>query len=330
MKKERIKNIWKIGILLVVALCAVCIASAATAQETPFVITGYISNANGTACNNPSVNITNTATGESWVAENTSGSNCYLLVLATGTDLNASETLRTEVTSPDGSQSKIVECTVTGNDVENGGKFEYNITLSVPNQQTWYFTNDSATGPTWSGATYNRNMTKGVEGKDEKITLAPGDRVWFYAGQLAECNVSFSAGVWNVSYWVKTLNATESGTNLYTRLQTVTADESHTEIKEGWNATSYSENTQENVESLDAGTFTVTKDGRFAIEVFWSGSANGNLEVYCNPSGKQSSHVTSPDSDPCYPIPELSTVILFGMGLLVITGYVAFRRNRRE
>ena len=330
MKKERRITIWKLGILLVVALCAVCIAPAATAQETPFVIYGYVFNADGTECDNPNVNITNMDTDSSKAAENTSGSNCYLLVLATGTDLNASETLRTEVISPDGSQSKIVECTVTEDDVENGGKFEYNITLSVPNQQTWYFTNDSATGPTWSGAAYNRNMTKGVEGGDEKIILAPGERVWFYAGQLAECNVSFSAGVWNVSYWVKTLDAAESGTNLYTRLQTVTADESHTEIKEGWNAISYSENIQENVESLDAGTFTVPKDGRFAIEVFWPTGAAGSLEVFCNPPGIQSSHVTSPDSDPGYPIPELPTVILLGVGLLVITGYVALGRNRRE
>jgi hypothetical protein len=106
MKKERRIDIWKLGILLVVAMCAVGIASMAAAQETPFVIKGYVFNADGTECNNPGVNITNTATGESGYAENTSGSNCYLLVLATGTDLNASETLRTEVISPDGGQSK--------------------------------------------------------------------------------------------------------------------------------------------------------------------------------------------------------------------------------
>jgi len=69
MEKERRKNIWKLGILLIVAMCAVSIAPAATAQETPFVINGYVSNANGTECNNPGVNITNTATGESWYAE---------------------------------------------------------------------------------------------------------------------------------------------------------------------------------------------------------------------------------------------------------------------
>jgi hypothetical protein len=329
MEKERRKDIWKLGILLFVAMCAVSIAPAATAQETPFVIYGYVFNANGTECDNPNVNITNMDTGSSKAAENTSGSNCYLLVLATGTDLNTSETLRTEVTSPDGSQSKIVECTVTESDVENGGEFEYNITLSVPNQQTWYFTNDSATGPTWSGATYNRNMTKGVEGEDEKITLAPGDRVWFYAGQLAECNVSFSAGAWNVSYWVKTLDATESGTTLYTILQNITSGGNST-VTGNEKAISYSGNIQENVESLDAGIFTVPKDGRFAIEVFWPTGAAGGLEVYCNPQGKHSSHVTSPSSDPGYPIPELPTVILLGVGLLVITGYVVLRRNRRE
>ena len=93
-------------------------------------------------------------------------------------------------------------------------------------------------------------------------------------------------------------------------------------------AISYSGNIQENLESLDAGIFTVPKDGRFAIEVFWPTGAFGSLEVYCNPPEKHSSHVTSPSSDPGYPIPELSTVILFGVGLLVISGYVAWRRIR--
>ncbi len=170
-------------------------------------------------------------------------------------------------------------------------------------------------------------MTKGVDGEDEKIILAPGDRVWFYADQLAECNVSFSAGVWNVSYWVKTLDASESGTTLYTILQNVTSGGNST-VTGNEKAISYSGNIQENLESLDAGIFTVPKDGRFAIEVFWPTGAFGSLEVYCNPPEKHSSHVTSPSSDPGYPIPELSTVILFGVGLLVISGYVAWRRIR--
>lgn len=324
-----------VGTLLVVAMCIVCIAPAVVAQETPFVINGYVSYVNGTVCNNPNVNITNTDTDESWSAENASTSHYYRLVLANGTDLNASETLRFEVTSPDGSQSKIVECTVTESDVENGGKFEYNLTLSIPNQQTWYFTNDSATGPTWSGATCNRNMTKGVEGEDDKITLAPGERVWFYADQLAEYNVSFSAGVWNVSYWVKATNSADSNKRITTRLQGIAANGTKISGSTGYARKYYNINSAQNLEevtvSLNATTgFTIPEGGRFAVEVLWQSDANGSIEIYCNPSLKHSSYVTSPTSDPGYPIPEVRTVILFGLGLLLLAGYVGLKRFAKE
>ena len=171
-------------------------------------------------------------------------------------------------------------------------------------------------------------MTKGAEGGNEKITLEPGQRVWFYANQVAQYNVTFPAGEWNVVYWVKTLNQTELNARLYTRLQNVALGGGHTKIKEGYNLISYSGNIQENVEPLDAGSFTVPKDGRFAIEVFWQSGANGSLEIYCNPLDKHSSQVTSPSSDPGYPIPELPTLILFSAGLIILAGYVVLKRRK--
>ena len=308
----------------------VCIATVVpvVAQPTPFVICGYVFDSGSNPCNGPTVQITNRNTSMSETADNSSTSHYYQLVLANGTDLNASEVLRLKATNPDGNQSKVIEFMITENEVGIGGRHNYNITLSVSNQQTWYFTNDTATGPTWSGADYNRNMTKGVEGGEDKVTLAKGERVWFYADQLAESNVCFPEGVWNVSYWVKTLNASELNTRLYTRLHNVTPSGVYTKIGEGWNSINYSDSIQENVESLDTGSFTVPKDGRFAIEVLWASGAAGNLEIYCNPVGVDTSHVTSPTSDPGYPIPELPTILLFSLGLLVITGYVRWLRRR--
>jgi len=323
-----------VGTLLVVAMCIVCTVPAVVAQETPFVINGYVSYANGTVCNNPDVNVTNTDTSESWAAENASTSHYYRLVLANSSDVNASEALRFAVTSPDGSQSKIVECTVTESDVENGGKFEYNLTLSVPNQQTWYFTNDSATGPMWSGATYNRNMTKGVEGGDDKVTLANGgERVWFYADQVAECNVSFPADTWNVSYWVNATNATDAGKQITTRLQGINsmgAKLSGSPYAEGHYDINNPPFFEEVTESFNPAGFTIPKGGRFAIEVLWAGGATGNLEIHCNPVGLDASQVTSPTSNPGWPIPEVRTVILFGLGLLLLAGYVGLKRLAKE
>jgi len=132
---------------------------------------------------------------------------------------------------------------------------------AAPDSQSWYFTNTEASAPIYTGADYNKTMTKGIEGGDDKITLAPGERVWFYADELAQCDVSFPAGKWNVSYWIKTLNTTESGTRLTTRLQNVASSGGPTEIKEGYNTISYSADLHENAESLDAGSFTVPEGG---------------------------------------------------------------------
>jgi len=71
------------------------------------------------------------------------------------------------------------------------------------------------------------------------------------------------------------------------------------------------------------------KAGRFAIEVLWSSSAAGNLEIHCNPSDKHASNVTSPSSDPGYPVPELSTFILLSTGLIALAGYVLLTKRRK-
>ena len=334
MEKERIKDIWKLGILLFVAMCAVSIAPAATAQESPFVIYGYVFNADGTDYNNPSVNITNMDTGESWTPDTSDTSNYYLLLLDAGTDLNTGDVLRTEVTSPDGNWSKIVECAVSEDEMNiDGGRCNYNITLPVPNQQAWYFTNGSVTGPTGSGANYTMAMTKGVEGGDCTITLAPGERVRFCADQLADGNVSFPKGDWSVSYWLKQLHEYDSYKRLQIYLQVVYPNESYSTIDTNYVQLGQTQILRELSFSMsDAGPFTVPEGGRFALEIEWVNNSatrtSGNLELYCNLPDRRASQVASPSSDPGYPIPELSTLVLLGVGLLMIVGYVALRKRK--
>jgi WD40 repeat protein len=307
MNKKRRINILRIGILLVVAMCAVSIASVVTAQETPFVIYGYVFNADGTECNNPSVNIMNTATGESWTPDTSATLNYYFLLLVPGTDVNAGDVLRTEVTSPDGNQSKIVECAVSEGELNiDGGRCNYNFTLLVPNKQAWYFTNGSVTGPTGSGANYTRAMTKGVEGGNDKITLAPGERVRFCADQLAGCNVSFPKGDWEVSYWLKQLHEDDTFKKLQIHLQVVYPNGSYSTIDTYYVQLGHSQILRElTIPIYDVDTFTVPEGGRFALEIEWRSAANGNLELYCNLPDRRASQVTSPSSDPGYPISEL-------------------------
>ncbi len=57
-------------------------------------------------------------------------------------------------------------------------------------------------------------MSKAIAGQP----LAPRKRVWFYADELAACDVTFPAGSWNIAYWVKALDSGEKGEGrVYTR-----------------------------------------------------------------------------------------------------------------
>ena len=109
------------------AMCA--LVASASAPPTPFMIYGYVSYEDGSECDNPTVNINNTNTSNEWSATTNASYSYYQLMLGNGTDVNASEILQFNVTSPDGNQSNITTYTVTQEDVNNGS-FEYNITLA--------------------------------------------------------------------------------------------------------------------------------------------------------------------------------------------------------
>ena len=98
----------------------------------PFYIYGWVNYSNGTACNGPTVNINNTNTGIMWQADTNASYNFYQLMIANGTDVNASEILQFNVTSPNGNQSNITEHTVTQENITDGGLFNFNITLESP------------------------------------------------------------------------------------------------------------------------------------------------------------------------------------------------------
>jgi len=99
---------------------------------TPLLIFGWVVNySDGSPVNNPTITITNLNTSEVFAAETNATSNYYQLVLATGADVNATEILQFNVTSPDGSQSNITNHTIKQDEVNFGGLFNFNITLAL-------------------------------------------------------------------------------------------------------------------------------------------------------------------------------------------------------
>jgi len=103
--------------------------------SSSFLIFGYVYYRNDTEYNNPKVNITNLNTSlntsKEWKAETHPDYNYYQLVLTPCTDIVAGEILQFNVTSPDGKLSNITNYMVTQNDINNGGLFNFNITLEA-------------------------------------------------------------------------------------------------------------------------------------------------------------------------------------------------------
>jgi len=123
---------WKSRATIALAsmMVAVCMIASVAAQPAPFMISGYVFCEDGSECNNPCVNITNLNTNGEWQAETNISSHYYQLILATSVNINASERLRFNVTSPDGSQLSTAEHTVTSEEINNGGLFNFDIMLS--------------------------------------------------------------------------------------------------------------------------------------------------------------------------------------------------------
>ena len=67
-------------------------------------------------------------------------------------------------------------------------------------------------------------------------------------------------------------------------------------------------------------------DNYLMLFIKWDASSGTTgLTVNC---GNGKSTFTSPSTDPGYPVPELSTMVLFSVGLLALVGYVGYRRRR--
>ena len=133
---------------------------------------------------------------------------------------------------------------------------------------------------------------------------------------------------------MKALDGGDSGKLITTRLHGINSDGDRLSGSLGYARGTYTVSSPESLEEVTetlgpTESFTVPEGGRFALEVLWSGIASGNLQIHCNPPGEHPSMVTSPSTDPGYPVPELPTIILLSVGLLALGGYAWLKRGRK-
>lgn len=309
------------------------------AEPTPFVIYGYVFDSGSNPCNGPTVQILNQNTGASWYAKNATESNYYQLVLANGTDLNASEVLRITVTNPDGNQSKTVDYTGTSEDVNNGGKFNFNLTLETTNTQTWYFTSDGKPGdaPIANDTLTHKKdnlMHKGSRtGSGTNFDLNSTAVAWFYADTGAESGIGFGEHPWEAHIRTEAIEDDEIGHNLTVKICKLNSSTGNVTViaNNTTQLTAAAANHLWDIRCEDNGLTTqdFSTGDWLAVRLSWD-CPTDDLRIYYKAEAGSDSYIKSPSSDPGYPIPELPTIILFGVGLLVISGYVGWFKRRRD
>ncbi|MCK4732551.1 MAG: hypothetical protein KAT65_08835 [Methanophagales archaeon] len=166
-------------------------------------------------------------------------------------------------------------------------------------------------------------------GSPDTVTLDPGESAWWYTDEAAQCDLTFSAGTWTATYWAQASG--DSGRHrVYARLYVVHIDGSATEIAEEYKLLGPGDGLVRKDRALSPGSVDVKTGEKIAIEIEWSSSAGSDdkLTIYYNGEDYKS-RLVSPLSNPAWPVPELSTLILFSVGLLVLAGYAVLTKRRR-
>ena len=210
--------------------------------------------------------------------------------------------------------------------------------VSAETAQTWYFTGDGkpTDAPTANdGLDHAKNnlMHKG-SGSDtgSYFDLNSTKVAWFYADTGAECGLGFGENPWEAHIRTEKIEDDEIGHNLTVEIcklenntGNITILASHTQqlttteyTKHLWNMT-----------CEDVGDDQEFNTGDWlAVRLSWDCSTDELRIHYKNTTG-QDSYITSPSSDPGYPVPELPTLALFSVGLLIIAG-CAYMGRRAE
>ena len=167
--------------------------------------------------------------------------------------------------------------------------------------QDWYLHNDLTLDKTGPG-TGSKNVP---EGESTKWSAGP-----------AQCDLTMGAGTWKQSL---DYVAPCAGT-LY-----IWVGKEEGAIQVGAASVSISGTGSITEEEITGSSEEFDTGQHLQLRLKWYPSVGTpDLEVKCD----SSAILTSPSTDPGYPVPELSSLILFSVGLLALAGYVVYKKKR--
>lgn len=212
-----------------------------------------------------------------------------------------------------------------------------------PDSQSWYLLDSSSegheqdyTGTKASDGTIHHkdffmNKTGNAAGSYMQLPNVTEKTTWWYAEYPAQFDgLTFGEDDWTVN--ISHSNPGSSPCTIFANVSRV--DDSTGEV-------TYLANGSESASSSGVTIITcydnpntqqIFNTGeRLALRIYHNRAATLRIYYYNATDGRYS-NLTSPSSDPGYPVPELLPLILFATGLLALVGYVTYssRRRRKE
>ena len=185
------------------------------------------------------------------------------------------------------------------------------VALTSAASQTWYLSSSEF------GTGYNYTMYRGSQlGGVDNVSIPKEGTVIWLANEIATTDVTFPSGTWSI-------NLTKGQ---YNKRRSFTASIG---VQDTSAFTAYGNYTGNFYEAQSV-SFPISASGFAVSQGQWLAFRVINLETNHNISIQTAgvSNITSPSSSPDYPVPELSTFLLFGVGLLALVGYVGYRKRR--
>ena len=181
--------------------------------------------------------------------------------------------------------------------------------------QTWLLDSETTT----PGYEMEKKDGPGDDGQSGSVTIDPGNSTIWLADQAAVCDVTFPGGSWYIyictdSDWGTQGNLCEAKVGGW-------------DTTDGWYdipatiGTMYYDGTIVKVE-FQADPATIYQGDYLAIEV--KNNDSGSHPVYTDGV----SGLRSPDADPGYPVAEVVSGALLGLGLVGLAGYAGWKRRK--
>ena len=177
--------------------------------------------------------------------------------------------------------------------------------------QTWYLHNDSTM--------YKEDQTKP---QGNIIVSGEGSNIWI-ADYPAQVDVGFPL---NTNNWTGEITFTSALASKHIFKVEVGYSSDGSDFTAGGPQAILTGdgNKKAFIFEASAAAFTVPEGMYLALNI----TNNNASSDYNVQTGGTWSYISSPQNDPGYPIPELSILMLFSIGLLVLAGYVMLRRRR--